>query len=386
MLWNNLDFISVWLFSPSGLLATPITGGIGTLVGTATNFVFKGLFSKAYPVAPEYLSFPKFSAFSIPYMLMMEGAMYLYLLIVYFGFLRPKSAAAEKAKLTPEGIEAAKKTVTENLQSLGKITFWEIQVIILFSLAIALFFCRAPQIFHGWGDEIVRYFNLEDSKFLMDSAAALFVAFLMLLLPSTLKFFDNFKAKEYDELPNSPIPSVLNWTALNDVMGYSFMFLLGGGFALSEAAKEDYTNLNEKIGAFLKDFKFLSNELIILIIIIFTVFTTNFASNVAVCNVITPIVMQLAKEIQQNPLWYNIASGFSASYALCLPVGTPGNLIVQSVANIPTMKMIKAGIGPTISTIIISWLFMCFWGPVIWPDLHQLPDWINKTNTRYFSN
>ncbi|VVC98711.1 unnamed protein product [Leptidea sinapis] len=193
----------------------------------STNFVFKGLFSKAYPVAPEYLSFPKFSAFSIPYMLMMEGAMYLYLLIVYFGFLRPKSAAAEKAKLTPEGIEAAKKTVTENLQSLGKITFWEIQVIILFSLAIALFFCRAPQIFHGWGDEIVRYFNLEDSKFLMDSAAALFVAFLMLLLPSTLKFLDNFKAKEYDELPNSPIPSVLNWAALNDVMGYSFMFLLG---------------------------------------------------------------------------------------------------------------------------------------------------------------
>lgn len=48
-----------------------------------------------------------------------------------------------------------------------------------------------------------------------------------------------------------------------------------------------------------------------------------------------------AKEINQNPLWYNIATGFSSSYALCLPVGTPGNLVVQGAANIPTSKMVR---------------------------------------------
>ena len=72
------------------------------------------------------------------------------------------------------------------------------------------------------------------------------------------------------------------------------MFIsIGGGFALSNAAKKEYTDLNGKIGLILKNLKTLPNMLIILLIIIFTVFITNFASNVAVCNVIAPIAMQL---------------------------------------------------------------------------------------------
>ncbi|CAH2106488.1 unnamed protein product [Euphydryas editha] len=351
-------------------------GGVGTLVGTATNLVFKGLFSRMYPEAPEYLSFPKFSAFAIPYMLIMEIFLYFYLLVVYLGYLRPNSEAAKKAKLTPSGIEAAKTAVTDNLEKLGPITIWEILVIILFSGAILLFFCRTPQIFTGWGDIIPLYFDIEDTKFVKDSAAAMLIGFLMLLLPSSLIFFENFTAKYYGDLPKKRIQSVLIWDKVNEVMPYSFMFLLGGGFALSNAAKKDYTDLNGKIGTLLRSLKDLPNKLIILLIIIFTVFTTNFASNVAVCNVISPIVMQLAKEINQNPLWYNIAAGFSSSYALCLPVGTPGNLIVQSSANIPTSKMIKAGIGPSVLTIIITWLCVCYWAPVIWSDLHTLPNWI----------
>ncbi|XP_038212061.1 protein I'm not dead yet-like [Zerene cesonia] len=357
-------------------------GGIGTLVGTATNFVFKGLFSKSYPKAPEYLSFPKFSAFAIPYMLLMEAAMYIYLIVVYFGFLRPKSETAQRSKLPASGIDAAKKAVNEDYEKLGKMTYWEISVIMLFSLAISLFFCRSPQIFEGWGDQINNYFGLGNNKFVQDSSAAMLIAFLMFLLPSTLGFFNNCKAKEYGDFPKS-IPSVLNWKPMNTVLPYSFMFLLGGGFALSEAAKEDYTDLNGKIGTVLRNFKDLSNGSILLLIIIFTVFITNFASNVAVCNVIAPIVMQLAKEIHKNPLWYNIAAGYSASYAFCLPVGTPGNLIVQSVANIPTAKMIKAGLGPTVTTIILTWIFVYFWAPVIWPDLHNLQDWMQDTRSRF---
>ncbi|XP_039754231.1 protein I'm not dead yet-like isoform X2 [Pararge aegeria] len=371
---NVASDITTCYFCAASFSAT--IGGIGTLVGTATNFVFKGLFSKIYPDAPEYLSFPKFSAFAIPYMLIMEICVYLYLIVVYFGFLRPNSIAARNAKMPSEGIEAAKKAVEEKLKALGRITFWEILVILLFSFAILLFFSRSPQIFTGWGDIIPEYYNIKDKKFVKDSAAATMAVFLMLLLPFSLTFFDNCRAKNYGKLPEKNIQSVLNWKKMNDDMPYSFMFLLGGGFALSEAAKKEYTDLNGKIGTILKHFKNLPNKFIILFVVVFTIFTTNFASNVAVCNVIAPIVMQLAKEINKNPLWYNIAAGFSSSYAFCLPVGTPGNLVVQSAANIPTSKMIKAGIGPTVNTIIITWFCICFWAPVIWPDLKSLPNWI----------
>ncbi|XP_072931557.1 protein I'm not dead yet-like [Epargyreus clarus] len=356
-------------------------GGIGTLVGTATNLVFKGLYTKAYPLAQEYLSFPKFSGFSIPYMIIMECFVYFYVIVVYLGFLRPTSEVAKRSKIPLSGIEAAKKAVNDDWNKLGRITFWEIMVIILFSGAMIMFFTRSPQIFEGWGDKIADYYGIENHKFIQDSAVAMLVAFLMLLLPSTLELFNNFKAKTHDELSQKPVPSVLRWREMNDTLPYSYMFLLGGGIALSEAAKKEYSNLNGKIGAVLKNLKYLPNELILLLIIIFTVFTTNFASNVAVCNVIVPIVMQLAKEINRNPLWYNIAAGFSSSYAFCLPVGTPGNLIVQSVAKIPTKKMILAGIGPTISTITISWFAIYFWAPVIWPDLlfvHEKDPLINE--------
>ncbi|XP_028043818.1 protein I'm not dead yet-like [Bombyx mandarina] len=353
-------------------------GGIGTLVGTATNLVFKGLFSRAFPLAPEYLSFPKFSAFSVPYMLLMEIAMYFYLIIVYFGFLRSNSQAAKDSVITPESIEAAKKTVDNDWVNLGKVTFWEYMVIILFGGAMVLFFARSPQIFQGWGDKIISYFGIKNNKFIGDSVPAMLVCTLMLLLPSNLNIFKNFRAKSYGDLTKAPISSVLNWKIVNDTLPYSFMFLLGGGFALSEAAKEEYSDLNGRIGDVLQNLKTLPNSFIIFLIITFTIFITNFASNVVVCNVLAPIAMQLAKQVKVNPLWYNIAAGFSASYCFCLPVGTPGNLIVQGAADIPTSKMMKAGIGPTISTLILTWFAIYFWAPVIWPDLHEYPSWIGS--------
>ncbi|KAH9627853.1 hypothetical protein HF086_001749 [Spodoptera exigua] len=332
------------------------TSGIGTLVGSATNLVFKGLYERTYPSAPEYLSFPKYSAFSVPYMLILEAGLYFTLIVKFLGFLRPKSEIAKRTKIPELGKQAAKNVVEQSWKELGNITFWEIMVIILFSSAMLLFFCRSPQIFQGWGDAISEYFNLNNYKYVRDSAAALLVVFLMLLLPSTLEFFKNFTAK-IDDLPKNRITSVLSWTLMDDIMPYSFMFLLGGGFALSEAAKKEYSDLNGQIGKLLKNLSIFPNHFIMLLIIIFTIFVTNFASNVA------------AKEINIHPLWYNIVSGVSASFCFCIPVGTPGNLIIQSSANIPTITMIKTGFWPSVATILITWFTMYYWAPVIWPDL-----------------
>ncbi|XP_049869356.1 protein I'm not dead yet-like [Pectinophora gossypiella] len=352
-------------------------GGIGTLVGTGTNLVFKGLFEKQYPNAEEYMTFPNFSAFSIPYMIIMELLTYFWMIVRYLGFLRPKSDKARMAEIPPSGIEAAKKTMEKNIEDLGPLSFWEIMVIILFGGGILLFFSRSPQIFPGWADRVREFYGIKDKKFIRDSVVAMGVSFLMFLFAAKLTIFKNCKVKFYDDLPRKRIPSVLDWVRTNKSMPWSFMFLLGGGFALSTAAKKEYTGLNEKIGEVLAGLKPLPNVIIILIVIIFTIFLTNFASNVAVANVVVPIGMTLATMIDKNPLLYNIAAGFSASYCFCLPVGTPGNLIVQSAAKIPTMKMIHAGLGPTLISILATWIAVILWAPVIWPvlNVHPLPNW-----------
>ncbi|CAH2037632.1 unnamed protein product, partial [Iphiclides podalirius] len=248
----------------------------------------------------------------------------------------------------------------------------KLMVILLFGGAMILFFCRSPKMFMGWGDYLEKVFD-RPAKFVRDSALASVVIFLMFLFPSNLLFFKNFTAKYHEQLPKEPLSSVLIWKKMNETLPYGFSFLLGGGFALSSAAKK--SGLNEKIGEQLQNLKDLPNVIIILLIVIVVVFVTNFASNVVVCNVFVPIVMQLAKEINRNPFWYALTGGISASFCYMLPVGTPGNLIVKSAASIPTKKMLIAGLGPTACAIIFIWLFIYLWGPVIWPDIVTLPDW-----------
>ncbi|XP_061713331.1 protein I'm not dead yet-like isoform X1 [Cydia pomonella] len=352
-------------------------GGIGTLVGTATNLVFKGLFATAYPTAPEYISFPLFSVFAIPLMIVINMFMYFYLVICYMGLFRPNSAAAKSVKISADGLTTAKKRVESDIKDLGPMSCHEIMVLCLFCLAILLFFSRSPQVFPGWADRIREGYGIDNAKFIRDSAAATFVIFLMLVFPSTSTMFQNYKVKFVDELPKGRIPSCLNWDVMNASLPYSFAFLLAGGFALSTAAGKQYSDLNGKIGEGLQKLEGLPNPAILFIIIIFTIFVTNFASNVAVCNVITPIAMQLAANVNVNPLWYNIATGIAASFAFMIPVGTPGNLIVQSAANIPTSHMIIAGIGPTITTLFFTWLFTYFYAPVIWPIMNESkPEWL----------
>ena len=53
-----------------------------------------------------------------------------------------------------------------------------------------------------------------------------------------------------------------------------------------------------------------------------------------------PFFLLQAQNIRVNPLWYCIASGYSASFCFMIPVGTPGNLIVQSAAKVSTSKMV----------------------------------------------
>lgn len=67
----------------------------------------------------------------------------------------------------------------------------------------------------------------------------------------------------------------------------------GGGFALSQAAKKEYSDLNGRIGDMMKHLKPLPNYFIILLIIIFTVFITNLTSNVVVATVVVPMVMEM---------------------------------------------------------------------------------------------
>lgn len=61
--------------------------------------------------------------------------------------------------------------------------------------------------------------------------------------------------------------------------------------------------------------------------------------------------------------------------AFHLPVSTPPNALVAGYAHIRSKDMAIAGIGPTIITIIVLFIFCQTWGMVIYPNLDTFPEW-----------
>lgn len=64
-------------------------------------------------------------------------------------------------------------------------------VIILFGGAMIAFFCRSPQIFSGWGDEVIKYFGREkDMKLYVFN----FIYILYILLTTCISIRFTIKA------------------------------------------------------------------------------------------------------------------------------------------------------------------------------------------------
>jgi len=78
-------------------------GGTGTLVGTGTNLTFKGIYESMFPKA-EGITFTAWLFACFPQMFFNSILTWLYLLIAYMGFLRPRSKDAKLATIGAEGI------------------------------------------------------------------------------------------------------------------------------------------------------------------------------------------------------------------------------------------------------------------------------------------
>lgn len=61
--------------------------------------------------------------------------------------------------------------------------------------------------------------------------------------------------------------------------------------------------------------------------------------------------------------------------AFHLPVSTPPNAIVSGYANVKSKDMAVAGIGATVSSIVVLFVICQLWGPVIYPGINSFPEW-----------
>lgn len=333
-------------FSKSVLLGIAYScsiGGIATLIGTPPNLALVRIHKITFPDAPQ-ISFGDWMLLSFPITI---------LLLILTAILLSKFMFRSKNK-----IEVSKDFIKQEYKALGKFSYSEKVITIIFALTSLLWIFRTDlnlgfaQI-SGWAT----LFDTPD--FIDDGTIAITMAFLLFLFPS--------KDEKQKTILSANVFEQIPW---------SIILLFGGGFALATAFSS--SGLSHFIGNNLKVLANIPTFILLLIVCTIINFLTELTSNTATTQMILPILASVSVAIGINPLLLMIAATLSASMAFMMPVGTPPNTIVFASKRLRISDMAKTGFALNLISVIVIALTVYFVGTIIF-NLSVFPDWAVPT-------
>ncbi|TDQ19015.1 sodium-dependent dicarboxylate transporter 2/3/5 [Algoriphagus boseongensis] len=301
-----------------GIAYSASIGGMATLIGTPTNAILSAVVKELYDYS---IAFNEWMLFGFPFALILLIICWLYL--VTFGNKLPKSFQ----------IEGGKSVISTQLKALGKITFEEKSVLVVFTLVC-----------FSW---ISRSFLL--AKFIPgidDTIIVLAGVVALLILPSS-----------------TPGKRILDWKTAEKIP-WGVLILFGGGLALAEGFKE--TGLAEWIGQKFTLIEGVGFFVLLMIIIASVNFLTEVTSNVATASMLLPILASVAIKLDLHPFGLMVGATLAASCAFMLPVATPPNAVVFGSGYLQMKDMVKAGLWLNIFSIILITLMVYYILPWLW--------------------
>uniref|UniRef100_F1L1Y7 Solute carrier family 13 member 5 n=1 Tax=Ascaris suum TaxID=6253 RepID=F1L1Y7_ASCSU len=302
-------------------------GGTGTLIGTGPNIVLTGDLDKLY-LGKTPITFATWMAFAIPQLVISLLFCWIWLQALFIGF-----------------------------------RFDERLVLALFVALVFLWLFREPKIIPGWS-------VVFPQRFISDGTVAMFIAFLLFVMPAENPLLPPASGGEYRTL--------MSWRRMKEKFSWSTVLLLGGGYAMAEGVEE--SGLSDVLGAQLAALTMLPRWMFISVSCLLTTLITEFSSNVAAASIFIPLVNSIAKKSRTNPLLFILPTTLSCSYSFMLPAGTPPNAIVFSSKMLRVIDMVKAGVVLNGFSVLMTlamthtyswWLF----------DLGEFPVWAEHNRT-----
>jgi len=315
---NLEDSIQSSLFSKALMLSIAYSasiGGIATLIGTPPNLVFAGVLENTYGIK---ISFFEWMKFGLPVSLVLLFICWKYLTSFAFKLNRVK-------------FSGGKKEVQTMLSKLGKLSYEEKRVGIVFMIA------ALGWIFRGLLETILVGID--------DTIIAISAAILLFLIPTKK---GNRKLLTWDEAVKIP---------------WGIIILFGGGMALAKGFVE--TGLANWIASQVNLFQGVSIIVLVLIITAVVNFLTEVTSNLATTAMLLPILAPVALSFDVHPYILMIAVTLSASCAFMLPVATPPNAIVFGANYLKVSDMATKGFLLNVISILIIALVVYFYMPYV---------------------
>ncbi|MAN87373.1 MAG: anion transporter [Algoriphagus sp.] len=306
-----------------GIAYSASIGGVATLIGTPTNTILAAVVSDLYDYQ---IGLNEWMLFGFPLSISLIFICWWYL-VTYANPL-PK-----RFKLND-----AKTIVSEQLQKLGKISYEEINVLVVFSLVCFAWISRSFLL-----DQLIP--GIDDTIIVLTGVVILF------LLP------DSTKTKR-----------ILDWKTAEQIP-WGILILFGGGLALVEGFKE--TGLAEWIGQRFTLIEGVGFFFLLLVIIASVNFLTEVTSNMATASMLLPILASVAIKLDLHPFGLMVGATLAASCAFMLPVATPPNAVVFGSGFLQMKDMVKAGFWLNILSILLVTLMVYFLLPLFW-DINLL--------------
>ncbi|KAH8292099.1 hypothetical protein KR054_004693, partial [Drosophila jambulina] len=365
-------------------------GGVGTLIGTGTNLVFRGIYNQRFPNADVEITFTNFMLYTLPFVCVLNAVcVYFSFLITHMGLFRPNSKTGQAVKKANENRKLVEEVMRQRHHDLGPMTCHEIQVTIIFLLMIILLFTRRPGFVPGWD-------TLVNAKPVAGSAAVICILLILFALPTQYVFFKYCCGKA--PFPGQRLDSLLSWRFVHNNIPWGLVFLLGmclvnisnleqswnfsffsgGGFALSEASK--VCGVTKMVADSLKVFGSLPAFAVQMIMVALAMLFSVVNSNVVVANILVPILCEMAIVVKVHPLALTLPCTVAISMCYFLPVSTPPNAIICQYANIKTKYLAMSGIVPTIIGYIVIIINANTYGKLVFKGLSEYPAWAESSS------
>ena len=297
-------------------------GGMATIIGTPPNMIFAGVIKESYNIE---ISFFDWFKFGLPLSIFFLFICWFYLTKIAFKFKQKE-------------FSAGKEEIVSQLKGLGKISYEEKTILIVFILTALAWISRS-------------YILVKIIPNLDDTIIAVISAILLFILPSKKSTIKNKLTKIVDWEDAMKLP-------------WGILLLFGAGMALAQGF--DSSGLAIWIGNQLTYLSDVPLVILILILIASVNFLTEVTSNMATTAMLLPILVSLAVVLDLHPYYLLVSATLAASCAFMLPVATPPNTVVFGSGLLKIEDMFKKGLWLNLISIITLTFTIYYVLPYFW--------------------